>query len=192
MKHKTTWTSTWEEYFTNWMRDLFSQELKAQGPDEEIEYLSEIILKKVIPRLLRPMEIAGRTIRPVLCHGDLWDGNVSQEVETGRVVVYDACAFYGHHEGISANSNTYEKSMATNVLFIVDLGPMRLPRHKLAFQPAKRTHDAKRTVDTDLLKKLPGPGPQGKEMNYIDTYLSYYPPSEPKDDCPDRILLYML
>jgi protein-ribulosamine 3-kinase len=99
IKYLTSWTHTWEEYFTNWMRGLFQQELKAQGPDEEIEYLSERILSKVIPRLLRPMETGGRSIKPVLCHEDLWSGNAGQEVWMGRTVVYDASCFWGHHEG---------------------------------------------------------------------------------------------
>jgi fructosamine-3-kinase len=35
------------------------------------------LLKKVIPRLLDPLETDGRSIKPVLLHGDLWLGNVS-------------------------------------------------------------------------------------------------------------------
>lgn len=92
------WCDTWEEYFTRNIRELMSIELATHGPHEELERLSAIVLDKVIPRLLRPMETEGRSIRPTLVHGDLWHGNVSIDAETMEPVLYDPGCFYGHHE----------------------------------------------------------------------------------------------
>lgn len=94
----TRWCDTWEEFFTRCMKDVMQAELAVQGPNEELEHLSQKILNKVIPRLIRPMETDGRKIIPTLVHGDLWHGNVSVDNETNQPVVYDPCCFYGHNE----------------------------------------------------------------------------------------------
>ena len=93
-----TWTSTWEEYFTrNMMRMLDHDEDEGGKRSVEAEYLLDVLLDKVIPRLLRPMEMDGRKISPSLCHGDLWEGNVGVG-EDGEVVVFDPGCFWGHAE----------------------------------------------------------------------------------------------
>ncbi|PGH13783.1 hypothetical protein AJ79_03483 [Helicocarpus griseus UAMH5409] len=38
--------------------------------------LANKFIDKVVPRLLRPLQTGGRSIKPTLCHGDLWDGNI--------------------------------------------------------------------------------------------------------------------
>jgi fructosamine-3-kinase len=93
-----TWCDTWEEFFTRATKDTMEGELAIHGPDEELEELSEKVLTKVIPRLIRPMETEGRRIQPVLLHGDLWHGNISIDEATKKPVLYDPCCFYGHNE----------------------------------------------------------------------------------------------
>lgn len=93
------WTDTWEEYFTNNFKHFLEMENELQGPaPEELTLLSEAMLAKVIPRLLRPMETGGRHIKPSLLHGDLWYGNAATDVVTREPLVFDASAFYGHNE----------------------------------------------------------------------------------------------
>ncbi|KAK3935809.1 hypothetical protein QBC46DRAFT_461873 [Diplogelasinospora grovesii] len=90
---------------------VFDAEEKTQGPDEELTRLREGIMTKVIPRLLRPLETEGRTLTARLVHGDLWDGNASVDVNTGRPVIFDPTTLYAHNE--------YE------------MAPWWLPRHKM-------------------------------------------------------------
>ena len=95
---ENTWTDTWEEFFTRAFRGTVKLEQEIQGVNEELQHLAEEVCEKVIPRLLRPMESDGRRIKPSLVHGDLWHGNLGIDVMTDQVILYDCCAFYGHHE----------------------------------------------------------------------------------------------
>ena len=55
-------------------------------------------MKRVVPRLLQPLESGGWQIQPNLVHGDLYSGNVSIDAEDGRPVLYDAACLYAHNE----------------------------------------------------------------------------------------------
>ena len=92
------WCDTWEEFFTRAFRGTVALEQQTQGHSSELERLAEAMCKTVIPRLLGPMESEGRALKPTLVHGDLWHGNVGINSRTGTVVLYDCCAFFGHHE----------------------------------------------------------------------------------------------
>jgi protein-ribulosamine 3-kinase len=94
----TEWTDTWEDFFSNSIRHVFEAEERTHGPDPEVQELEKAILTKVVPRLLRPLETGGRTIKPRLIHGDIWDGNVSTRAETEAPVIFDASCIYAHNE----------------------------------------------------------------------------------------------
>jgi protein-ribulosamine 3-kinase len=98
MPQYTTWTDSWEEFFTNAMRKLMSVIEGQEDPDPEFRQLFETVLEKVVPRLLRPLETGGRHIRPRLVHGDLYSGNVSVDTATGAPILYDATCLYAHNE----------------------------------------------------------------------------------------------
>ena len=57
-----------------------------------------MLFRKVIPRLLRPLESGGRSISPSLVHGDLWYGNAGIINELGEGIVYDPASFWAHNE----------------------------------------------------------------------------------------------
>ncbi|KAI0196392.1 Fructosamine kinase-domain-containing protein [Astrocystis sublimbata] len=87
------WSNSWEEFYVRGMRHMLEIEKDRRGPSEELERLSKPFLEKVIPRLLRPMETGGRSIKPVLIHGDLWLGNVSTQKDSGDPLMYDSSTF---------------------------------------------------------------------------------------------------
>lgn len=92
------WESSWETFFAKSLRQALNLEIKAKGPDPELDALLPIIFDKVIPRLLRPLETNGRSIKPSLVHGDLWFANSGLDNETGNSIIFDACCFYAHNE----------------------------------------------------------------------------------------------
>jgi protein-ribulosamine 3-kinase len=92
------WTSSWEKCFSTLMSVMFEFEQQMHGPNEEMRRMHQIILNKVIPRLLRPLETGGREIQPRIVHGDMWDGNTSVDATTDKPIIFDASGMYAHNE----------------------------------------------------------------------------------------------
>lgn len=93
------WTDSWEEFWGRQFRSDVAYLQKFYGKDDDLEALTEELIQKVAARLLRPLQTGGRSIKPSLCHGDLLDGNVQMDIDTGQTILFDSCAFYGHAEG---------------------------------------------------------------------------------------------
>ncbi|KAK4170983.1 Fructosamine kinase-domain-containing protein [Triangularia setosa] len=92
----------WQSSWTTLFRDILAHTiLLSQKQHEEHESYDgfqktgNLILDKVIPRLLGPLE--GK-IKPCLIHGDLWDENTATDAVTGESFVFDPMAFYAHNE----------------------------------------------------------------------------------------------
>ncbi|KAK7981272.1 transferase [Apiospora arundinis] len=91
-------STSWEDFFTRYMRYLFRAEEIAQGPrTPELERLVNLLFNSFIPRLLRPLETGGRQITPTLLHTNLWDGNLGVK-EDGEPIIFDPMSMYGHNE----------------------------------------------------------------------------------------------
>ncbi|KAK0666953.1 Fructosamine kinase-domain-containing protein [Cercophora samala] len=92
------WQSSWSALFRDILAYtvfLSQRQNEGHGSYEEFERISDLILEKVIPRLLCPLE--GK-IKPCLIHGDLWDENSATDAVTGKPFVFDPMAFYAHNE----------------------------------------------------------------------------------------------
>ena len=92
------YASTWEEFFVNGFKHMVNLNVERGGPWQEMDDVKEAMYQKVIPRLLRPMETAGRSVKPSLVHGDLWCGNAAVDALTDRPLIYDPASFYAHNE----------------------------------------------------------------------------------------------
>jgi len=92
------YTDTWEDCFTNGFHHMIKLNLERGGSWKEIETLQSDMVSKVIPRLLRPLEVNGRSVKPSLVHGDLWCGNTAVDTATDLPLVYDPSSFYAHNE----------------------------------------------------------------------------------------------
>lgn len=97
MPQDVTWCDTWEESYSRALRDFAKQENKAQDPSEELDQLLPRLFDRVIPRLLRPLSTEGRTIRPVLVHGDGYR-KLATNADTGALVLYNPAVWWAHNE----------------------------------------------------------------------------------------------
>lgn len=92
------WNSSWESMYRKLLSDLLALDLERNGPWKEFQDAYERVLALVIPKLLGPLESEGRTIKPCLLHGDLWEGNIGTDNNNGDIYIFDAASFYGHNE----------------------------------------------------------------------------------------------
>jgi hypothetical protein len=128
------WNPSWEVFWAQQMRSLFDQEESVNGRDEALAELRAAYFDKAIPRYLGPLESEGRSITPCLLHSDLWPGNVKPRTATAELCLFDACAYWGHNEGLSdALSKNCNESLLTER--VADLAVCSNPRYKLG-QPA--------------------------------------------------------
>ena len=74
---------------------MVKMDLDKNGYWPEFNILCDLTLNKVIPRLLEPLQSGGRSIKPCLIHGDLWDENTATDMSTGEPFVFDAGSMYG-------------------------------------------------------------------------------------------------
>lgn len=94
----TGWENSWETFFAKSMKQALDLEIEAKGYDPEFDRLIPLLFEKVIPRLLRPLESEGRSVKPSLVHGDLWFANSGIDSDTGEPLIFDACCFFAHNE----------------------------------------------------------------------------------------------
>jgi protein-ribulosamine 3-kinase len=127
------------------MKRMLELEEIAQGPSEELDQLLVPLYEKVIPRLLRPLEIGGRQVQPCLVHGDLWYGNALMDLATDKPITFDACAFWAHNECecIESSSTKTQSRIAkaiTEMMTIDELGTWRPVRYKIGRPYMKEYH----------------------------------------------------
>ena len=107
------WEDSWAVLYRKQLAHVVELDRAKNGASwPEFHRLCDLVLDKVVPRLLEPLESDGRSIKPCLVQGDLWDENTATDKGTGEAFVFDPCSFYAHNE--------YE------------LGNWRAPRHRLS------------------------------------------------------------
>ncbi|KAI1078787.1 Fructosamine/Ketosamine-3-kinase [Whalleya microplaca] len=94
----TTWDSSWTSFFKKLMHGVYRLDVEVNGFWSELDDAMKITLENLIPRLLDPLTANGRSIKPCLIHGDLWESNIGTDTLTSKLYIFDACAYYAHHE----------------------------------------------------------------------------------------------
>ena len=89
------WEASWARLYQKQLAHLISEDNLKNGDWPEFKVVCALVLEKVIPRLLVPLQSEGRTIKPCLVHGDLWDENTATDMRTGEPFVFDPSAMYG-------------------------------------------------------------------------------------------------
>ncbi|EAQ85348.1 hypothetical protein CHGG_09362 [Chaetomium globosum CBS 148.51] len=109
------WEDSWATLYRKQLALMVELDEAKHGEWPEFKVACQLILDKVIPRLLEPLQSNGRSIKPCLIHGNLWDENTATDMATGEPFIYDGGSFYGHNE--------YE------------IGNWRAARHRLSAAP---------------------------------------------------------
>jgi protein-ribulosamine 3-kinase len=92
------WEKSWTTFFTSLLRHVIELDLKINGSLDNLELLEGRLILHVIPRLIGLLEKDGRSIKPCLVHGDLWEGNIGTSSITSDLYIFDAGAYYAHNE----------------------------------------------------------------------------------------------
>lgn len=92
------WESTWTDLFAKMLKHVAEEDHKTNGHWEALDKLESRIFSHVIHRLIGALEKDGRSIKPCLIHGDLWEGNTGTTFDTGNIYTFDAASLYAHNE----------------------------------------------------------------------------------------------
>ncbi len=92
------WEDTWTALFTKMLKHVAQLDHETNGRWEALEKVEGRIVSRVVPRLVGALESEGRSIKPCLIHGDLWEGNTGTTFDTGNIYTFDAASFYAHNE----------------------------------------------------------------------------------------------
>lgn len=92
------WNPSWVAFYIQLVRGAMKLNTEINGPWKDLEPLVERLITHVVPKVLGPLEADGRKVKPCLIHGDLWDGNIGTDLETGDIYVFDASVYYAHNE----------------------------------------------------------------------------------------------
>lgn len=92
------WDDSWTSCFARLLKGLWELDSKMNGNWAELDAAMETTLAEVIPRLIGILERDGRSIKPCLIHGDLWETNIGTDATTGNIYIFDAAVYYAHNE----------------------------------------------------------------------------------------------
>lgn len=92
------WDTSWTSFFSKLLAEAYRHDIVSNGHWEELDRVYERAQSHLVPRLIGAVESEGRSIKPSLIHGNMWDGNVRTDSDTANPVAYDSAVYYGHHE----------------------------------------------------------------------------------------------
>lgn len=92
------WEKSWAKCFANLLQGVIKHDNETNGYWVELAVASLQVVEVVIPRLLGALQSQGRSIKPALIHGDLWEDNVGISLKTYDAVIFDPGSIYAHNE----------------------------------------------------------------------------------------------
>ncbi|KAL8649618.1 MAG: hypothetical protein Q9226_005499 [Calogaya cf. arnoldii] len=98
LAQQTSWNPSWVEYYIQLVRGAMRLNTEINGNWKNLEQCVDRLISDVVPQVLGPLESDGRVVKPCLIHGDLWDGNIGTDFETGEIYIFDASVHYAHNE----------------------------------------------------------------------------------------------
>lgn len=69
------WEDSWCALYTKHLRHTVEVAKPIMNRTDFAKF-SALVIEKVVPRLLLPLQAEGRVLKPCLLHGDCWDGMI--------------------------------------------------------------------------------------------------------------------
>ncbi|KAE8453868.1 hypothetical protein EG329_007644 [Mollisiaceae sp. DMI_Dod_QoI] len=98
LPQQTAWNPSWMAFYIQLLKGAMQLNREINGVWKDLDPLVDRLITHVVPQLLGPLEADGRVVKPTLIHGDLWDGNIGTDFETGEIYTFDASVYYAHYE----------------------------------------------------------------------------------------------
>lgn len=98
LPQQTAWNPSWVDFYVQLVKGAMQLNRERNGTWKNLEQVVDRLITHVVPQVLGPLEAEGRVVKPTLIHGDLWDGNIGIDFETGEIYAFDASAYYAHNE----------------------------------------------------------------------------------------------
>ncbi|KKA23751.1 hypothetical protein T310_2203 [Rasamsonia emersonii CBS 393.64] len=163
------WDSSWTSFFSKLLAEAYRHDVETNGHWEELDRVfTRTQSHYLIPRPVGVLESGGRSIKPCLIHRDLWEGNIGTDAETGDPWIFDAAAYYAHHEmelGIwRAERHELRAEIYREEYF----------RHMLPSEPVEECDDRNRlySVKTNLMHSACVRGSPARQQRARDVYSS--------------------
>lgn len=84
------WEESWTKMFSRILSRAMDLDDKKNGVWPQFTAVRQLFFDKVIPRLLDPLQSDGRSIKPCLVHGDVWDENCADVRISPSRLIYDS------------------------------------------------------------------------------------------------------
>ncbi|KAF1999062.1 hypothetical protein P154DRAFT_577449 [Amniculicola lignicola CBS 123094] len=97
-KNRVSPIGNWADFYRNLFLGVCRLDLETNGSWIELERAIDLVVNKIIPRLLGVLQQDGQSIKPCIIHGDLWEGNMGINKETGESLLFDASSFFAQNE----------------------------------------------------------------------------------------------
>jgi len=84
LPQQTAWNASWVDFYIQLVRGAMQLNKERNGKWKNLEQVVDRLITHVVPQVLGPLEAEGRTVKPTLIHGDLWDGNMIEAITNSR------------------------------------------------------------------------------------------------------------
>ena len=100
LAHTVDWDASWASFYRKLLLGVCKLDMETNEPWPELERATAQVCDVVIPRLLGNLctSEGGEPIKPCIIHGDLWEGNMGINRETGDTLLFDAGSYFAHNE----------------------------------------------------------------------------------------------
>ena len=161
------WEDSWAVLYQKQLGHMAKMDLEKNEVTPGFKVVCDLTLEKVIPRLLEPLQSEGRSIKPCLIHGDLWDENTATDMNTGEPFVFDAGSMYGrtgcflreNYQLLTTFQPTMNMKSGTGEPRVIDL-------------VTKSTYET-----TNVISPFLSPKPSGTHATYFIPYATTWPQS---------------